>query len=86
MNSKCQPVCIPDFAGEGGYNDFDDGPGWGGSGGYNDGPGWLSGRGGRGGPGGPSGLKVGAFERFRGLVHDKVTCLLKLCSQVIFVK
>ncbi|KAK3886362.1 hypothetical protein Pcinc_009467 [Petrolisthes cinctipes] len=42
------------FASEGGYNDYDDGPGWGGSGGYNDGPGWLSGRGGRG--GGP-GLK-----------------------------
>lgn len=46
---------VADFASEGGYNDYDDGPGWGGSGGYNDGPGWLSGRGGRG--GGP-GLKV----------------------------
>lgn len=46
---------LADFASEGGYNDYDDGPGWGGSGGYNDGPGWLSGRGGRG--GGP-GLKV----------------------------
>ncbi|XP_045104186.1 heterogeneous nuclear ribonucleoprotein H2-like isoform X2 [Portunus trituberculatus] len=42
---------------QGGYNDYDDGPGWGGSGGYNDGPGsWLSGRGGGRG-GGPGGLK-----------------------------